>query len=769
MTRVFFLFVVLLIWNTVFGQYYDPRIGDTVSTVHYAIHLTDIDTDDQEIKGFAEVTLTPDIEALTYIPLELKDLQVDSVFVDGDQRSFTHENDIIRIPTDALSVTDTLKVKVYYQGEPFHEAWGGFHFSGDYAFNLGVGFVSIPHNLGKTWFPCVDDFTDRSSYEFHVTVESEKKAICGGVLRDTVDNGNGTKTWIWDLPERIPTYLASVAVGDYVLYVDQYVGIEDTIPINIYTRPSEASKVEGSFVNLKQILEWFEARFGAYPFGRVGYTGTAIGAMEHATNIAYPHSAINGNTSMESLATHELTHMWFGDKVTCSSAEDMWLNEGWATFCEILYLKDLYAYEDFLTTMRDVHWDVLLRAHSKDDGYHALNNIPQEHTYGAHAYDKGGTVANSLRGYLGDSVFFDAMTAFLDHFAFQSVSSEQMRDFLTQYTGSDMTGFFDSWVMTPGTPHFSMDSLVITEGDASFMVDMWMRYKHKGAVHQGEDNIVEITFADENFNLYSDTILFSASAPHAVKYLQFEPVAIFVDLYEKLNDATTDRYRYFNEPEEHTFDQTYFKIFVDELNDSSLIQVTHNWVAPDSLKIPVEGLVLSDFHYWEVNGIMPEGMKARGRFTYDWQGLDKDLIQADSDSVVILYRAGAWEEWHEVSQDRFGTWFYGHIDVLDLQQGQYTLAVWDKYLVSTEEVPSKQDVVIYPNPTRGVLNFEFEERNKYQVKLFDAKGALLGEFSINAKKKAWKWHDQEAFTGIIFVHVYNGRDLVSVKKLIFTK
>jgi hypothetical protein len=68
-----------------------------------------------------------------------------------------------------------------------------------------------------------------------------------------------------------------------------------------------------------------------------------------------------------------------------------------------------------------------------------------------------------------------------------------------------------------------------------------------------------------------------------------------------------------------------------------------------------------------------------------------------------------------------------------------------------------------------VLNFEFKERNNYQVKLYDVRGALLGEFNINAKKKAWKWRDQGAFNGTVFVHVYNGRDLVTVKKLIFTK
>ena len=520
--RYILLVVTLVIFSALKAQYHDPRIGDTVHAVHYSIHLNEIDTDHQMIAGFTEVRLTPLIDDLQYIPLELKDLTVDSVFVDNMKHGFTHNGEILRIPVAWKAKRgDTLLVGVFYNGKPFHENWGGFHFSGDYAFNLGVAIDSIPHNMGKAWFPCVDDFTDRATYDFHITVPDNQKAICGGMLQDTVNNGDGTQTWHWSLNHNIPTYLASVAIGNYLLYDDEYYGLEDTIPINIYTRPSEINKVAGSFIHLKQVLQWYEEKFGPYPFGRVGYTGTATGAMEHATNIAYPHSSINGGTASESLYVHELAHMWFGDKVTCSSAEDMWINEGWASFCDIFYLEELYSYDEYITTMRHEHREMLRTAHKTDGGYYALNNIPQNHTYGDHAYDKGATVTNTLRGYLGDSLFYDAMSAYLNHFAWQSVSSFDMRDFLTDYTGIDMTGFFDAWVMTPGTPHFSIDSSRITEGDASFMVDIYLNQKYKGADFLADDNILEVTFVDENFNFQSDTIHFSGKTGHSVKYLSF--------------------------------------------------------------------------------------------------------------------------------------------------------------------------------------------------------------------------------------------------------
>ena len=127
--------------------------------------------------------------------------------------------------------------------------------------------------------------------------------------------------------------------------------------------------------------------------------------MEHATNITYPNSSINGSLSDEWLYAHELSHMWFGDKVTCASADDMWLNEGWAVFCESVFREGLYGKESYKTTMRSKLKDVLQFTHIKDGGYRALYGIPPEYTYGSTVYDKGGQVAHTLRGYLGDSLF----------------------------------------------------------------------------------------------------------------------------------------------------------------------------------------------------------------------------------------------------------------------------------------------------------------------------------------------------------------------------
>ncbi|MBM3436639.1 MAG: M1 family metallopeptidase, partial [Bacteroidetes bacterium] len=437
-------------------------ISDTLDALSYTLYVTDFDFANHEITANADIVLTTKVNNISQIKLELMDLTVDAVLVEGiSVPGFTHNGNILNIPmSNPISPGDTIVVSVDYHGEPFHEDWGGFHWSGNYCFNLGVGFVSIPHNLGKTWFPCIDDFHDRAFYTIYATVDEGLDAVCGGILDEIINNGNGTLTYKWILAQSVPTYLASVAVGNYARWTATYNGIEEDIPVEIWVMPQDSDNVAGSFVNLDEIMQIFEESFGPYRWDRIGYVGTAIGAMEHATNVAYPHFAINGGLQYESLYAHELSHMWFGDNVTCASAEDMWLNEGWAVFADALFQESLYGEAQYKDFIRAKHKQIIQYCHtsSGDGSYFPLNQIPQEYTYGMTAYDRGATVAYTLRGYLGDSLFFDAMAGYNEYFELDFASSEDLRDFLTSHTGIDMTGWFDNWVFHSGTPEYSIDS-----------------------------------------------------------------------------------------------------------------------------------------------------------------------------------------------------------------------------------------------------------------------------------------------------------------------
>jgi len=692
--KIFVFFTFFLLLNnqyTTFAQFLQKEkqktalYSDTLDALHYGIHLTDINLTNKTIKGYTEAKLVAKTNSLSSIKLELASLTVDSVFIDSNKtNAFVHTSNrlIIRL-SDPFYLGKSVLVSVYYHGHPYVDpsGWGGFHFSGDYALNLGVGFDAIPHNLGKAWFPCIDDFHDRASYDVYLTVSDNKKAISGGRLVEVTKNGNNTSTWHWKTEYTLPTYLISATTGKYESKTDTFNGQQAQVPITYYCRPSDTAKITGTFVHLKQILQEFENYFGPYPFERVGYTASpgGLGAMEHASNITYPFSGWTGSTDKEWWYVHELSHMWFGNLVTCTSAEDMWLNEGWAVWCESLYREGIYGKQAYKDNMRTKLKEVLQSAHETDGGYFAIYGIPQTITYGTTVYQKGGQVAHTLRGYMGDSLFFGSVKAYLKKYAYNYASTFDLRDFLSAYSGTDLKPFFDAWVFEPGFPHFSIDSVVTVKSGKEFDVTVFVRQKLKGRTHYSNTNHLEIAFMDNHWHKIIDTIVFSGNIAHKTFHLPFLPVTVMADPDEKISDATTDVSKILKEKGEYDYPETFGKVLVEKISDSALVRITHNWVAPDSLCSPHPGLRISDSRYWTVEGIFPKSFKALGKFSYsNATGLDNTLIINSNDSLVMLYRQGAGHSWKGTPFIRNSSWTNGTITVDNLQPGEYSLAVWDR-------------------------------------------------------------------------------------------
>lgn len=710
-------------------------LSDTIDVVHYDLKLDLTSISAQQIRGRATIRLTTPMNNIGQIPLHLLQLSVDSVlYSNGNHLSYTHAGGLLRIASPVpFSSGDTLSIQVFYHGTPFHEAWGGFHFNNPYAFNLGVGFQSIPHNLGKSWFPCVDDFIDRAFYDYRIRVSNGNMAACGGLLQSVTNLGDGTPEYWWKSNRTIPTYLASVAAGPYALVTGNFSGMEAEIPVTWFVKPTDTAKIAGSFANLNAIASIYESSFGPYPFERIGIAGTAIGAMEHAENIAYPHGSINGNLSNEWLYAHEFAHMWFGDKVTCASAEDMWLNEGWARWCETLYREKLYGIDAARNNMRPLKREVLRYAHISEGGYLPLTPMPQNITYGTHVYDKGGTVVHGLRGYLGDSLFFKGVKAYLQEFAWQPATSQQLRDILSATTGVDLTGFFDFHVFGPGYNQVAVDSFKVIPAGNGFDVEVFVQQKLKGAEIPATDCRTELTFMNASRQLETHMINFSGFHGSASFNLPFAPEVVMVDLYERFNGAVTSNVKIIKTPGTHDFSDTYFKMEVSEVADSAFVQVSHNWVAPDALWIPQNGLTLSDYRYWIISGFMPEGFEASGRFTYSRVNkLDHTLINNSADSLVILYRPDASHNWQPVTFTRTGNWMTGSILVPHLKTGEYTLAIWDEAMVGAGNTSKSETglIRISPNPCTDHAQIDFSAHAGGVLYLLDPTGKIYEKIII---------------------------------------
>lgn len=739
--------------------------------LHYDIHLDVLDFTTRVIHGRTTVTFFVTSGPFNQMELQLRQLGVDSIYYqDQPINTYSHSGDFLQvILPQTLAAGDTADVTIFYHGVPYNESWGGFHFSGQYAFTLGVGFTTYPPNLGKAWFPCKDDFYDRALFDCYIRVTDNKQATSGGLLQSITPHGDGTHTYHWKMDYTIPTYLASVAVGDYVAVTDTFNGMERDIPITIYVRPSDAWKVPGSFVNLKTIMANLENRFGPYPFERIGYTGTALGAMEHAGNVAYPNGSIDNSTSSEWLYTHEISHMWFGNKVTCAGPGDMWLNEGWAVWTELLFREDLYGPETALTAQRSKHRNNLQYLHTPqgDGAYHALYNIPPAYVYGQTVYQKGGLVVHTLRHYMGDELFFPAIQFYLDSLAYNHASSYDLRDILSQHSGIDLTSFFDSWVFQPGFPHYSIDSTIVTGNTAQVFV----RQRAKGREFTGNDNIVEITFMNPNFQAYSDTMIFDGQTGSKLFELPFEPTIAMMDYYEKTCDATTDRAQFITTTGTKEFSDTFSRLQVTSANDSAFVRITHNWVAPDPLKNPQPGLTLSPYRHWHVDGIIPPGFDSEIHFFYQRTGyLDNDLIINSADSIVILYRATPADDWQGIPFTRYGPWSVGWIMIDTLRLGEYTLAMWDALYVGNRIIKpdQKSKLTCFPNPSSGAVNLIWSDSEAGKIIITDLRGKKVADFRTTTPEGVIRWESGNVRPGVYLVTLFSSgnKEIVTEKVVV---
>ena len=223
----------------------------------------------------------------------------------------------------------------------------------------------------------------------------------------------------WKLDQPIPSYLACFSAGPYVSWKRNIA----SIPVEIAAAAVDTNKVASTYQHLPQAIACFQHWFGPFMWPKIGYSLVPFnsGAMEHATNIAIGRSFIDGTLSYETLWAHELSHHWWGDLATCTTAEDMWLNEGMASYSENLFTENVYGSDQYTRDVKDNLTEILHFTHHKEGGYQPVSGVPHSLTYSDHVYLKGKAVAHCLRGYMGDSLFFAGLQYFLNNKKFSFV------------------------------------------------------------------------------------------------------------------------------------------------------------------------------------------------------------------------------------------------------------------------------------------------------------------------------------------------------------
>lgn len=417
--------------------------------IYYNLDLT-ISTSPNSFEGTVTGIYRSTVNGLTQVELNFDSREGmtawQNLSVTGNVTGYSLSNWVLTIQLDhQYDMDETFTITVHYSGVPRTGGLQGFAFDTNSYGNIVVSTLSEPY-LAQTWWPCKDDPADKAdSVRITATVADNLLVASNGTLILETDNGNGTKTFVWEEKYPITTYLVSLAISNYATFSDSFeFSPGQYMPIDYWVYPAQLPSAHNAFAPLPTMLQVYSDLFGLYPYVDEKY-GHAVfewgGAMEHQTC-----TSVGGvSTNWQYIYAHELSHQWFGDLVTCDNWGDIWLNEGFATYCEALYVEQVNGSTAFhnyinggLNSMDYWAVDAIFR-YDISDPWHIFHST---------VYDKGGWVLHMLRHVVGDSTFFQIMYDYPNdpQFYFGTANTSQFRDFCEQESGMDLHQFFQQWI-----------------------------------------------------------------------------------------------------------------------------------------------------------------------------------------------------------------------------------------------------------------------------------------------------------------------------------
>jgi aminopeptidase N len=379
--------------------------------------------------------------------------------------------------------------------------------------------------------------------------------------------------------------------------------------------------------------------------------------------------------------------------------------------------------------------------------------MPWDLTYGTTVYDKGAVIVNTMMNYLGRETFDAVMKQYINKYAFQAASSEDLRDAVSEFSGVDMTDFFDTWVFTPGSPVYSVKSFTTKANGDKYDVEIVMNQRHRGANHIGNSVRYELAFVDEDWTIQNEMVEWDGESATITKTLDFEPVAIFCDYDNKFADACHGYTYIANKTGNKEFKDIRIKLVAKEISDSTLLRVEHRWVGADCNLI--DGNKISPNRYWTIHRLDKGNSVINAEFQYQKNDTyDADLLKSDEDEIVILYRKDGAHQWQRLDFTLKGNNNAGFLTVENIQSGDYALAVWnEKYIGLNENEETHID--IYPNPANDKINIELKNETKGNVVITNQLGQVVKGMNIDGKELTIDVEDLTS--GIYFINVSNQR------------
>jgi len=418
---------------------------------YYSLDLN-VDPVNRELSGSVQVVAEVIADTFRQVDLNFWDgMNVSNIFWTNNENKnlqYNHEQDILTVKLDStLKLGEHFQITIIYSGKPQFSPYGGFGFH-SHAGKPMIWTLSQPFGA-RSWWPCKDLTSDKAdSVDIRVTVPNELIVASNGSLRETSTEGDLTTFW-WHEQYPIVSYLISLAIHPYKVYYDDYIynnGL-DTMQIHFYMFHSNYEEIKPLNALTKDMIAFFASCYGEYPFVKEKYGHAefvAGGAMEHQTCTSF-------GFWNEPVIAHELAHQWGGDLITCDTWNHIWLNEGFATYSEALWIE--HVHPEFPASDYQLQANLYL-------GPGTIYVEDPEHEvilHGGLSYNKGSWVFHMLRHIVGDTTFFKILKTYFASplHSYGTATTEEFQAIAEQLSGKNLERFFHQWIYEEWFPHYS--------------------------------------------------------------------------------------------------------------------------------------------------------------------------------------------------------------------------------------------------------------------------------------------------------------------------
>ena len=422
------------------GDSYYPSLGNGGYDIeHYRLDLT-IDPDGP-VEASAMITAIA-TERLASFNLDFAGWEIERLVVDGEPVGFERAGEELVVGPVEIDTGVVFEVEVDYRGVPEPKESAAMPFGiGWYTGPAGEQFVVAEPDAAHSWFPSNDHPLDKATFTFALTVPDGFTAAANGELVEIVE-GDSTATYHWAMVDPMAPYLATVVIGDALEIVEDPVSTNASgLPIRNVLPPDLAPNQLATLETTGEMVQVLEAAFGPYPFDRYGIAvvGGFPGALENQTLSVFGRAMVDA-PYFEYVLVHELAHQWFGDSVSVGQWSDIWLNEGFATFAELLWVEDRFgsgAYREEVTNRMEV---------ARIAEYGAPGAPSPDDLFHSSVYQRGAFVLVALRDEIGDDAFFETLRTYVERYENGNVTTDDFIAVAEEISRSDLTQLFDIWL-----------------------------------------------------------------------------------------------------------------------------------------------------------------------------------------------------------------------------------------------------------------------------------------------------------------------------------